>query len=127
LPTPNSSYIAPLFFPDLLAPNPKLTYQAMLMLLSTFTLLDTLSTPAGLSVGLAELNPLVTALGINLWVIFRLVLLAYLLAVFLVGYRYFQKQQRKTALLMLKASLVLLNIFIGAIVVNNLMLLAKPI
>jgi hypothetical protein len=127
LPTPNSSYIAPLFFPDLLSPNPKLTYQAMLMLLSTFTLLDTLSTPAGLSAGLAELNPLVTALGINIWVIFRLVLLVYLLAVFLVGYRHFQKQQCKTALLMLKASLVLLNIFIGAIVVNNLMLLAKPI
>ena len=93
-------------------------YKALMILLAVFTLLDAVVTKVGLGVGCVELNSFVINLGLDLWTVFRLMLLGYLMLVFFLGYRLCIKRFKK-GLLMLKTSLFMLNFYIGAIVFSG--------
>jgi hypothetical protein len=86
--------------------------------LAIFTLLDTVVTKIGLSVGCVELNSFVNNLGLNSWTIFRMLLLFYLLIVYFVGYRMCEHRSIK-GLSMLKNSLYAIDVSIGAIVFSG--------
>jgi hypothetical protein len=94
-------------------------YKTLMALLATFTILDAVITRIGLSVGCVELNPFVNNLGLDVWTIFRILLLIYLLAVYFTGYRICHYRLPK-GLLILKNSLWALNIYIGAIVFSGI-------
>ena len=89
-----------------------------MVFLVIFTLLDTLITKIGLSLGCVELNPFVNNLGLGSWSIFRLLLLFYLLGVYFVGYRIFQRRSPRS-LSLLKNSLYAIDVYIGAIVFSG--------
>ena len=93
----------------------KMVYLALMVALAGFTLLDALVTAVGIGIGCVELNPVVTMLGVELWAAFRILLLGYLLTAFFVGYRLCSKHFRK-GLGMLKATLLMLNSYIGTVV-----------
>lgn len=96
-------------------------YRTLLAYFIVFTLLDVLATAAGLTVGCVELNPFVTGLGVGVWAVFRVVLLAYLLAVFIIGYRFcvsrFSHQIWLTRVF--EAVLFALDLYIGAVVFSG--------
>lgn len=100
----------------------KLTvYGTLLAYLAVFTLLDVLATAFGLTVGCIELNPFVNALGVVAWAIFRVGLLAYMLAVFTFGYRFCAAHLSEAVLAarVLKATLFALDIYVGAVVFSG--------
>jgi hypothetical protein len=94
-------------------------YKILMALLAVLTILDTVITKIGLSLGCVELNPFVNNLSIDMWTIFRLLLLIYLVAVYFAGYRICQIHSSK-CLLILKNSLWLIDIYIGAIVFSGI-------
>lgn len=94
-------------------------YKTLMALLATFTILDAVITKIGLSVGCVELNPFVNKLGLDVWTIFRILLLIYLLAVYFTGYRVCHYRSPK-GLFILKNSLWAINIYIGAIVFSDI-------
>lgn len=85
---------------------------------AAFTLLDALTTMVGLRVGCVELNPVVIMWGVEFWAIFRLLLLGCMLAVFFASYQLCLKHFSK-GLLMLKAALFMLDLYIGTIVFSG--------
>jgi len=95
-----------------------MVYLTLLVALAVFTLLDALTTVAGLAVGLVELNPVVTMWGIQFWVMFRILLLGCMVTVFFVGYRFCLKHFPK-GLWILGTTLFILNAFIGAVVFSG--------
>ena len=97
----------------------KTIYKMLMAFLSIFTLLDIIITRIGLNLGCVELNVFVNNLGLDLWSIFRLVVLFYLLTVYSFGYQILQFRSAK-GLWMLKNSLYAIDIFIGAIVFSGI-------
>ena len=93
-------------------------YSLFLITLALFTLLDALLTIVGLRVGLTELNPIVTQWGLHSWILFRILFVACLIAVFITGY-YLCREYSPTGLQILGAILFLLNAFIGAVVFSS--------
>ena len=93
-------------------------YGLFLVTLALFTLLDALLTIVGLRVGLTELNPIVTQWGIRSWILFRILFVACLIAVFITGY-YLCRAHSPTGLRILGTILFLLNAFIGAVVFSS--------
>jgi hypothetical protein len=91
-----------------------------MILLTVFTLLDTLVTRIGLGVGCVELNDFVLSFGLGFWVLFRIVLLVYLLVVFFAGYRFFQSHFSR-GLPLLRTGLIVLNLYMGAIVFSGVL------
>jgi len=94
-------------------------YKILMALLAIFTLLDAVVTKIGLSLGCVELNSFVNNLGLDMWTIFRLLLLIYLLTAYFTGYRICQYRSSK-GLLMLKNSLWAIDIYIGAVVFSGI-------
>ncbi len=102
-----------------------ITYKILVSLLAVFTLLDVVVTKIGLTVGCVELNPFINNLGLDMWTIFRLLLLIYLITMYLTGYRVCEYHSSK-GLFLLKNSLWAINIYIGAIVFSGIFhILAK--
>ena len=99
--------------------NSKTIYKTLMVLLGIFTLLDIVITRLGLSLGCAELNAVVNNLGLNIWAILRLFLLAYLFSVYYLGYKIFRSRSVK-GFWILKNSLYIMDIFIGAIVFSGI-------
>lgn len=97
----------------------RILYKMLMVVLGIFTFLDIIITRIGLNLGCVELNVFVNNLGLDVWSIFRLVLLFYLLAVYSIGYKIFQFRSTK-GLWMLKNSLYAIDIFIGAIVFSGI-------
>lgn len=93
-------------------------YGVFLVTLAMFTMLDALLTIVGLRVGLTELNPLVTQWGVYSWILFRILFVACLIAVFITGY-YLCRAYSLTGLRILGVALFLLNAFIGAVVFSS--------
>ena len=93
-------------------------YLTLLTALAAFTLLDALITVVGLGVGCVELNPVVAMLGVQFWVMFRILLLGCMLTVFFVGYRLCSKHFQK-GLWMLRTSLLMLDFYIGTVVFSG--------
>jgi len=91
----------------------------LMVVLGIFTFLDIIITRIGLNLGCVELNVFVNNLGLDIWSIFRLLLLFYLLAVYSIGYKIFQFRSAK-GLGILKNSLYAIDIFIGAIVFSGI-------
>ena len=94
-------------------------YKITMALLAIFTLLDSVVTKIGLSLGCIELNSFVNNLGLDSWIIFRMLLLLYLLGVYFAGYRICQYRSSK-GLLMLQNSLYAIDIYVGAIVFSGI-------
>lgn len=94
-------------------------YGLFLVTLMLFTLLDALLTVVGLRVGLTELNPIVTQWGIHSWILFRILFVACLIAVFVTGY-YLCREYSLMGLRILGVILFLLNAFIGAVVFSSI-------
>ena len=94
-------------------------YKMLMIVLGIFTLLDITITRIGLNLGCVELNTFVNNLGLDIWSIFRLILLFYLLAIYSIGYKIFQFRSAK-GLWILKNSLYAIDIFIGAIVFSGI-------
>jgi len=90
-------------------------YMVLLAALAGFTLLDALITVVGIGFGCVELNPVVTMWGVEFWAIFRILLLACMLTTFFAGYRLCFKHFQK-GIGMLKATLFVLDFYIGAVV-----------
>ena len=90
-------------------------YTLLLGALALFTLLDALITVVGTGFGCVELNPVVTMWGVEFWAIFRILLLACMLTTFFAGYRLCFKHFQK-GIGMLKATLFVLDFYIGAVV-----------
>jgi len=95
-----------------------MVYLTLLASLAVFTLLDALITVAGTGVGCVELNPVVITWGVQSWVMFRIVLLGSMLAVFFAGYRLCLKYSPK-GLWMLRTTLFMLDVYIGAVVFSG--------
>lgn len=93
-------------------------YLILLVAFAVFTLLDAVITVVGLSVGLVELNPVVAMWGVSSWVVFRILLLGCMLAVFFASHRICLRHFPK-GLQMLKATLFILDSFIGAVVFSG--------
>ncbi|MCW4041014.1 MAG: DUF5658 family protein [Candidatus Bathyarchaeota archaeon] len=93
-------------------------YGLFLVTLTLFTFLDAFLTVVGLRVGLTELNPIVTQWGIQSWILFRILFVACLIAVFITGY-YLCREYSPTGLRFLGVFLFLLNAFIGAVVFSS--------
>jgi hypothetical protein len=93
-------------------------YKALMILLSVFTLLDTILTRVGLGIGCVELNQFIASVGLGFWTVFRIGLLVYLLLVFFAGYRLFQRRF-SMGIFVLKTGLVILNVYIGAVVFSG--------
>ena len=94
-------------------------YGIFLVTLAVFTLLDALLTVVGLSVGARELNSVVTQWGVHSWILFRVLFLGCLIAVFITGF-YLCQQYSPIGLRILVTVLFLLNAFIGAVVVSGI-------
>ncbi|MGQ9552330.1 MAG: DUF5658 family protein [Candidatus Bathycorpusculaceae bacterium] len=95
-----------------------MVYRALLAYLAAFTLLDALVTAVGLSVGCVELNPVVTALGVPVWAVLRILLLGYMLTVFFAGYRFcFNRFHR--GVWALGTTLFALDLYIGTVVFSG--------
>jgi hypothetical protein len=90
-----------------------------MVFLGVFTLLDIVITRFGLSLGCVEFNAFVNNLGLDMWSIFRLLLLGYLFLIYSVAYKFLRSYSDK-GLWMLKNSLYALNIIIGAIVFSGI-------
>ena len=90
-----------------------------MIFLVIFTFLDILITRVGLSMGCIELNAFVNNVGLDMWSVSRLLLLLYLLGIYSVGYKKFQFQSIR-GLWILKNSLYIMDIFIGAIVFSGI-------
>lgn len=97
-------------------------YKALMILLTAFTLLDTMVTRVGLGVGCVELYQFVTTADLSFWTLFRIRLLGYLLTLFFAGYRLCQNHFSK-GLPVLNTSLAILNIYMGAIVFSGIFLI----
>ena len=97
----------------------KTTYKMLMVFLGIFTLLDIGITHLGLSLGCVELNVFVNNLGLDVWSVTRLFLLAYLLMVYSVGYRMLLFHSIN-GLWLLKNSLFAIDIFIGAIAFSGI-------
>jgi hypothetical protein len=95
-------------------------YKTLVSLLAVFTLLDLSITKIGLSVGCVELNPFINNLGLDIWTIFRLLLLIYLITMYLTGYRICEYHSSK-GLFLLKNSLWAIDIYIGAMVFSGIL------
>jgi hypothetical protein len=95
------------------------TYKILMIFLVIFTVLDAIVTKIGISLGCIELNPFVNSLGLDLWTIFRGLLLIYLLTTFFMGRRICQKKSTK-GLFILKNGLWAIDIYIGAIVFSGI-------
>ena len=93
-------------------------FKTLAILLSIFTLLDLVVTRIGLGVGCVEVNTFVLSVGLGFWTLFRVGLLAYLLIAFSVGYHFFQIHFSR-GLPLLRTGLVILNVYMGAIVVSG--------
>ncbi len=85
-----------------------------------FSLLDSAITTVGLKLGYVELNRVVLIAGLGPWTLFRVALLGYLITVFLLSYQFFKKHSSSRALKMLKITLFLMNIYIGAVVFSEI-------
>jgi len=94
-------------------------YKITMALLAIFTLLDSVVTKIGLSLGCIKLNSFVNNLGLDSWIIFRMLLLLYVLGVYFTGYRICQYHSSK-GLLMLQNSLYAIDIYVGAIVFSGI-------
>jgi hypothetical protein len=94
-------------------------FKILLIFLVIFTLLDIFITRLGLSLGCLELNAFVNNVGLDLWSVSRLFLLAYLLVIYSVGYKKFRFESIR-GLGMLKNSLYVMDIFIGGIVFSGI-------
>jgi hypothetical protein len=101
-------------------------YGLFLVTLTVFTLLDALLTVVGLRVGLIELNPIVTQWGIQSWVLFRVLFLGCLIALFVSGY-YLCREYSPAGLRILGVILFLLNAFIGAVVFSSVFSISTQI
>ena len=93
-------------------------YKVLMALLASFTILDVVITEVGLGFGFVELNAFATALGVERWVIFRFLLLIYLLVIYFIGYRVL-KSRSSISFSLLKNSLYAVNVYIGAIVFSG--------
>jgi len=92
-----------------------MVYLALMAALAGFTLLDAMVTVVGIRFGCAELNPVVTMWGVEFWVVFRMLLLGCMLTAFFAGYQLCLKHFQK-GLGMLKATLLMLDFYIGTVV-----------
>jgi len=95
-----------------------MVYLTLLVALAVFTLLDALITVLGLGVGCVELNPVVTMLGVQFWLMFRILLLACMLTVFFAGYQLCLKHFPK-GLWILRTTLFILDLYIGTVVFSG--------
>ena len=92
-----------------------MVYLVLMAALAGFTLLDAVITVLGMRIGCVELNPLVTMWGVEFWTVFRILLLGCMLTAFFVSYRICLKHFQK-GLAMLKATLLMLDVYIGIVV-----------
>jgi len=99
-----------------------MVYLVLMVTFAVLTILDAFTTVVGLRVGCVELNPLVGLWGVELWVVFRMLLLGCMLTTFFVGYRYCSKFFPK-GVWMLGATMLMLNVYIGTVVFLGLMVL----
>ncbi len=97
----------------------QITFPAMVTFLIAFSIADVIITNIGLSIGCIELNSFVLSAGLGLWGAFRIALLCYLASVFLWSYRYFHKRSKRKALTALRIGLLVLDIYIGIVIVSN--------
>lgn len=95
-----------------------MVYLILLVALAVFTLLDALTTVVGMRLGCVELNPVVTLWGVQFWVVFRILLLGCMLAVFFAGYRLCLRHFQK-GLWMFQATLFMLDCYIGTVVFSG--------
>jgi hypothetical protein len=94
-------------------------YKILMSLLVVFTFLDAVVTKIGIGFGCVELNAFVNNLGLESWVIFRFLLLIYLIVIYSVGFRVLRHHSSKS-FHVLKNSLYGINIYIGAIVFSGI-------
>jgi hypothetical protein len=92
------------------------SYKTLLVLFSGLTFSDAILTNIGLKVGCTELNSFVVVAGLGSWALFRVSLMGYLVAVFVLGYWFCKKHVASKALIFLKAALAVTNIYIGIVV-----------
>jgi len=95
-------------------------YLALLAALTVFTLLDTANIAIGLRIGLVELNPTVTMLGLSFWVTFRVALLISMLTLFLAAYTFCVKHFPKGTWI-LRTTLLMLDTYIATVVASGLL------
>ncbi len=88
------------------------------LVFAVFTLLDALLTVVGIRIGCAELNPAVLTLGAGMWTGLRVTMLAILLGVFHTSYNFLSKHS-ETGIKIFKVTMILLNIYIGTVVLSN--------
>ena len=92
-----------------------MNYSIMLLSYITFTILDALITVIGTSIGCVELNPIGTSWGINFWIIFRILLMISMSAIFFFAHKIFSDYCPKGSIV-LEKTLLFLNLYIGAVV-----------
>jgi len=97
-----------------------MVYLTLLISLAVFTLLDALITIVGIRVGCVELNPAVTMWGVQLWAMFRMLLLGCMLTLFFVGYRFLLKHFPRGTVIM-KTTLFILDLYIATVVFSGLL------
>jgi len=95
-----------------------MVYAMLLIVLAVFTLLDALTTVVGIRVGCVELNPIVILWGVPFWIVFRMLLLGCMLAVFFAGYRLCKKHLQK-GLWIFQTTLFLLDLYIATVVFSG--------
>jgi hypothetical protein len=96
----------------------------LLVAFAMFTLMDAVNTTLGLSIGLAELNPIVAVLGLPAWILFRIALLTIMITAFFTGYKLCVEHFRKGTRV-LETILLMLNIYIGVVVFMGFIAILK--
>lgn len=97
----------------------------MIVFLVIISIADILTTNLGIGIGFDELNIFVLSIGLGLWGIFRIGLLAYVVSVFFLGYRYCYKHSIYRALTGLKLCLLIVDLYIAIVVISNVYVLLK--
>lgn len=100
-------------------------FKLMVTFFAIFSVADIWVTNLGISIGCVELNSFVLAIGLELWGIFRIGALGYLVLVFFLGYRYCYKHSIYRALTALKIGLLAVDIYIMIVVVSNICVLLE--
>lgn len=99
----------------------------MMVFLVIITIADILTTNLGIGIGRSELNIFVLSIGLELWGIFRIGLLAFVASVFFLGYRYCYKHSIYSALTGLKICLLTVDLYLAIVVISNAYVLLRVV
>lgn len=97
-----------------------MVYLTLLVPLTVFTMLDAINTVVGTQIGLIELNPVVHMLGLQSWVVFRILLLVGMLTSFHFGYQFCLRHFPQGTWI-LGTTLLTLDTYIITVVISGLL------